>query len=260
MQDPAGYPGNQLHGLEAQVENVAHPGQLNVAEDCGDSLGDDGCQSNARDTHILNQQQVQNHIQGGGQQQEAESRHAVAKTSEDAGEHIIEEEAHDAQEVDVQVIPAVVDDGLGSAQQLQHGHCDQGTHDHDHDACDEGHADAVADGFGEALPVSGAEALGYHDACAGGDTDKQGQQQIQNGAGTAYCCQGGVALVLTDDNGVGGVIKLLRQISKQHRNGKFHDPLPGRTKGHILGGKECFQAHFYVLLINVHILFYYSCN
>ena len=41
--DPAGYRGDQLHGPEAEVKQIAHSNQLDIAEDSGNTLRDNGC-------------------------------------------------------------------------------------------------------------------------------------------------------------------------------------------------------------------------
>ena len=40
--------------------------------------------------------------------------------------------------------------------------------------------------------------------------------------------------------GVGGVIKLLGEVTQKHGNGEFQYSLPGRAKGHVLGGEQFF--------------------
>ena len=85
--------------------------------------------------------------------------------------------------------------------------------------------------------------LGDHDARTGGNTDKDGQQQIQNRHGSADSSQRVVTHIFADHDGVHCVVELLCQIAQQHGDGKFGDALPGRTFRHIPDGEERLKTH-----------------
>jgi hypothetical protein len=48
---------------------------------------------------------------------------------------------------------------------------------------------------------------------------------------------------VTHHDGVGGVVQLLGQIADEHRHRKFHDALPWRAHGHVMGAEKFFQLH-----------------
>ena len=246
----AGDPLVQPDGGLVQIEQVAHAHQLDEAEDGGNTLGNDGCQGHAGNAHaeLGHKQQIQHHVQRRRQQQEAQSGHRVSQAPEHTGEHIIEEEAHDAVEEDIQVFHAPLQNGIRGIQQAQHGPGNHRAEDHNDKAGHNGQRDTVAHILGQALPVPGAEALGNDNACAGGDTHKQRQQQIQDRAGAAHGCQGIVAHVKAYNDGIRRIVKLLRHISQQHGDGEFQDALPGRSNGHVLCRKQTFQAQNRFLL------------
>ena len=121
----------------------------------------------------------------------------------------------------MQVLGTPVDDGVRGFQHHQHGPGNDGADDHDDQGCNGGQGDAVADGYGKTFPILSAETLRYHDACAGGNTDKQCQQQIQPGPGGAHRRQGQVADILTNNDSLSGVIELLGEVTQKHGDGKL---------------------------------------
>ena len=235
----------QLQLLPVEIENIPHPHELPVAQDSGNGLRNGGGQGHAGNTHteLCHKQQIQTHIQRRGDQQEHQSGEGIAEATEHTGEHIVEEKAYNADEENIQIVSAPVDDTVRRAQQLQHRTGDQRADDHNDHRGNTCQRDAVADILRQTCTILCAIALGDDDTGTGGDAHEQSQQQIQNGCGAADSCQRVIAHKLTDNNRVCRVIQLLGQIADEHGHGKFHDPLPRCTLGHIPGCKETFDAH-----------------
>ena len=185
---------------------LTHTYQFNVAQDRRNTLGDDGCQSYTGYTHPGDKQQIQTHIQRCGDQQKTQGRNAVTQAPQDTGEHIVEEKANNAEKEDIQVFFTPIDNIRIGIEHLQHGPVNDGTEDHNHDGGDCREGNATANAFRKPFSVLGTEGLGDHDAGAGGDAHKQGQKQVQNGAGAANSRQSVVSNVNTDDHGIGGVV------------------------------------------------------
>ena len=162
----------------------------------------------------------------------------------------------DAVEEDVQVVRTPVNDRHRCIQQLQHGAGDQGTEDHDDHRGNKRQGNAVADVPGQTIPVPGTEVLGDHDACAGGNTHEQGQQQVQNGGCAANSGQGVVTHIHTDDDGIGGVVQLLGNIADQHGQRELNDFLPRGTFGHIRGGEQTLKTQRKPLLTYFFIFYF----
>ena len=238
LQNLRGHGGDKPQSMEVQVKQIAHAAKLDEAENGRDALCQHGRKGYACHAHSADEDQIQSHVQKCGNDQKAECRDGVAETAENAREHIVEEETNNAEEEDIKVLRAPVNDGFGSAQHTKEGHGHQRADDHDEDSCDGREGQTVADAPGKPLAILRAEALRDHHACACGDADKESQQQVQYGHGTAHGGKGVVAHVDADDDRVGGVIELLREISQKHGNGKFHDTLPWSAFRHVLRGKE----------------------
>ena len=216
--------------------------QLPEAQDGGDELRDHRGQGHARHAHGVHQGDIQHDVEHRRDQQEAQGGQAVAQAPEHAGQDVVIEEARDAQEINIEVIPAAVVHAGQGAHGFQQGTCDQGTHDHDDHAGDGRHRDAVADGLGQGFAVPGPEILGHQDARAGGDAHKQRQQQVQHRHGVAHRAQGGVApAAVAHHHGVHGVVQLLGKIADQHGEGELRDALPGRALAHVPGRKLFLQ-------------------
>ena len=74
----------------------------------------------------------------------------------------------------------------------------------------------------QGLPVAGTVILGNENACTHGDAAEQARQHKDQVAGGTDGRKGLLGKEVADDEGVGGIIKLLRNITNQHWNSKFH--------------------------------------
>ena len=137
---------HQLQILSGKFKYILHPGQFPVAEDGGNHLGDDRSDGNAGNAQaqLGYEQQIQRHIQRCRDQQKYQRRQRVTQAPENTREHIVKEEAHNAQEHNIEVTCAPLYDGIRCAQQLQKRSCDQGTQDHNHHTGDGSQGQAVA--------------------------------------------------------------------------------------------------------------------
>ena len=86
------------------------------------------------------------------------------------------------------------------------------------------------------LASPGAEKLGDDDGGAGGQAHKKAYQQVdEGGGGAAYRCQGLFAGDVAHDDGIGGVVQLLKKGSQQN----------GKKKS-----RSCFQITPWVMLFS----------
>ena len=177
----------------------------------GNALGNDGSQRNTGNTQLeaAHKPDVQHHIQRCCQQQKAQCRNGVAQCAQNAGEHIVKEEAQNTYKHNDQVVRTPADNALGCTQQFQKGSGNQRSQNHNGKAGNGCQGQTVAHSQGKTFPVSCTVTLGYDNTGAGGDANKQGQQQIQDGHGAADGCQGVVQLLgdlplFVDDDGKPG--------------------------------------------------------
>ena len=85
----------------------------------------------------------------------------------------------------------------------------------------------------DTLQISGTEALGNWDSKAGTAACGKAQDQKAQCARGADRCKGVQAEDAADQDTVGQIIKLLKQVPNQKRHAKSQDALQRRTRGHV---------------------------
>ena len=99
------------------------------------------------------------------------------------------------------------------------------------------------DGFFHGFVVPGAEKPGDDDTGTHGHTVEKAHQHEDQTGGGAYCRQGGVADVAAHHPGVEGVIKLLKKVAQEDRQGKQQHLFPDRTLRQGVGIRT-HEKHF----------------
>ena len=228
----------QPQGRQLQLIDGALLGQMDDAQHGAERLGDDGGQR--RGPHAppqhRHEQQVQDHIGHGRDDQEVQGPLAVAQGVHDTGKGVV----HHTRAHTGEVAPEVAD-GIGQhlgirvhPQQQRRG--EQYADDGEDQAADEAQQHGGVDGSGHLVIVPCAEIAGDGHAHAAGGAGEEADKQEDQGAGGADGGQRVVAQEVADDQRVGGVVQLLKQLAQENGNGESGDEPPGHAVGHVFGG------------------------
>ncbi len=150
----------------------------------GHRLGDDGGVGHALHAHaeFQHEQQIQHRVHHGGHQQEVEGAAGIAHGAEDAGAHVVEQQSHDAGEVDGQIgrlVRSHLRGGLHQAEhQRRHGDAGGGEHHAHQQRQQHGGVDRLVDLF---LPA-GAVILADDHAGTAGQSQEKADERVDNRA------------------------------------------------------------------------------
>ncbi len=240
--------GGQAH-LQNALEKIPMDGQLpRLHADAGvvlhqheqhqhrrHALGNDGGQGHAPDAHVevQHEKKVQHRVQHRGDDKEQERPAAVTHRAEDAGAHVVDQQAHDAGEVDGEV-------GRGLRHHLRRrvhqpqqrggqAHADAGE-GHAHDQRDD---DGGVDGPGHLFLHFGAVVLTDDHTGAAAEPHEKADEHVDDGAHAAHGGEGLVGHEVAHHPGVHHIVELLEHVARQQGQGK-QDQVPGdAARGHI---------------------------
>ena len=224
-------------GAPAELENGALLGQVQQAQHHADRLGDDGgdgCRPHAPAEHA-HKQQVKGDVGEGRDDQVVQGAAAVAQGVHDAGEGVVHNHRADPGKVAAEVADSVIHHlGVGLHPPQQRGG-EAHAHGGEEDAAEQAQQHRGVDGAGHPVIVPRAEIAGDGHTRAGGRTGEEADHQEHQRARGADGGQGVIPQESADDQRVGGVIELLKELAEKNRDGKHADETPGNAVGHVLG-------------------------
>ena len=225
-------------GLQVRFADMQHRHlQLDVhqAGQTGGGLRDNGGVGRALHVHAEagHEQNIQQHIDEHRHDKKQQGRAAVAQGAEHAGGQIVENGGAGAHEHDEDVAVGLVVNicrGVGNAEQ---GACGEIGEQGDEQGEEKTQPDQLAGTAADSLGVSGTKALGDGDGKAGADAQGKAQhQKVQRPRG-AHGGKGVDTQQTADDDAVGQIIKLLKQVSDQKRSAEGQNTAERRTCGHV---------------------------
>ena len=199
-----------------------------------DQLADDGSQGRAGHPHAetAHQQKVQHNVYQTGSNEEIEGAAGIAHGPQHARTQVIDQRGDGADEIDAEILPGQIDDVGGGVHPFQGQGAHGEAHRHEDHAAGDGHSHRGMYRPAHLVGVPGAEKLGDDDGGAGGQAHKKAYQQVdEGGGGAAYRCQGLFAGDVAHDDGIGGVVQLLKKGSQQNGKEKEQKLLPDYALG-----------------------------
>lgn len=198
-------------------------------------LGDDGGPGHTGHAHVEpdHKQQVQPGIQHRRHHQKIEGPPGVAHGPENAGAHVIDQQARDAGEIDGQIRRGLRQHLRRGVHQVQHGR-DQGQAQGrerraQHQGQHHGRVDGIPDLFGPVGPVI----LADDHPRAAGQAHKEADEHIDDGPHGAHGGKGLVGHKVAHHPGVHHVVKLLEHVSGQQRQGELDQVAGDAALGHV---------------------------
>lgn len=222
---------------DADVPGLAQ--QADHDQQRGDPLGHDGGDGRPVHAHVKDADQgdVQDHVDGGAGDEVIEGMGGVAAGLQDAHEDVVHDQARAAGEIDFQIQGRVGEHVLRRTHGPQDHRREQHPQRRKEHAEEQPHGHGRVDGLGGLLRILRADISGDHDARAHGEAGEGAHGQIDDGARAGHGGQGVAPHQVAHDQGVGGVIELLKQIPDEHRDRVAQDPLvDGPLRHQILFG------------------------
>lgn len=195
------------------------------AENDGDKLCQKRGVCSSTDSHRESgdEQQIETDIEQGGNDQEDQGDHGIAKSAQNTRNGIVsggdEQTGRDNDNVGIRLIKQRIRYPQESHKRFHKQaacQCQEGSHSEDQL---QGSRNIAL----HLLVIAGAEGLCDQDGAAGRDADAQGQEQIVDGTDTAHGGQRLIAQDVSHDRGVRQVVDLLEKIADKQRNGKGYD-------------------------------------
>ena len=223
----------QLPQLQPDAAVVAH--QHDHGQYGGYRLSNDGGVGHALHAHaeLQHKQQVKRRVHHGGHYQKVEGAAGVAGSLQNAGAHVVQQQAHDAREIDGQVRGLVRRHLRGGLHQVQH------QRRHGDARAGENHAQQQRQENGGVYrlmylfrPVRTVILADDH-AGAAGHSQKEADEGVDNGPHGAHGGERLIADEIAHHPGVHHVVKLLEQVACQQRQGEADQVSRGAALGHV---------------------------
>ena len=220
-------------------------GQLGKGQNGADRLGGNRGKGGRTHAHAqpADQNQVENDIDDGRGDQIPHRAFAVTDRLQDACTYIVHDHGDRAEEVHPEVGDRVGQHAVRCAHPAQDLRRQYYAHHGERHTGGNAQCHCGVDGAAHPVPVLSAEIPRHHHAGAQRDAVDKARQQKDQAAGRADGGQGLAAQKVADDQGVGGVIQLLKQVADKNRQ---------RKQQHTLGNaalyQRCFLFRFHSLL------------
>ena len=179
------------------------------------------------------EKEVQHRIQPGGYDEEVEGTAAVAHGPENSGTHVVDQQAHDAGEIDGEIGGGLRHDLRRRVHKTQQEGCQSQAQPGKGDAHKKGDHHGGVDGLGDLAVALGTVVLADDHTGAAAQAHEKADQHVDDGPHTAHGGEGLVGHVVAHHPGVHHIIELLEHVARQQGQGK-EDQMPGdAAAGHI---------------------------
>ena len=235
--DAGGHPLIGPDGGKLHLVVGVHLHQKAEAQHTGDQLADVGGDGRTRHAHLQpgDEHQVEDDV-GDGSAGEVDDRAAgVARRVEDAGRHVVDDAEQHAAEVELHISHGVAEDFFRGVHPDQQAAADGDAAHRQDEAEDDRDGQRGVDGDARFLFIFCAEILAHDDACADGHALTETDEQVDGRAAGTHSGQSVAAQKVADDDGVGGVVKLLEQVAQDERHREEQDAFPDAALGHEQG-------------------------
>ena len=174
-----------------------------------------------------NEQQIQQHIQERAENQEIQRTLGVAHSAQDARAHVIDEVEHHSQEINADVGKRMVEDIRGCAHDGERQRRHDQSHDHEHQTARNAERRRGVHRKACLRRAVRPVILRNDDRRARGQADEKADQQVdQRSRGAAHGRQSLLAHILSHDNGVHGIVQLLKKRPQHDGEEKDQKLLP----------------------------------
>ncbi len=216
---------------------LIHTHQTHKAERHADELREDGGQRCTAHTHLehSDHHDIQNDVEHRGNDEVLQRVLAVTHRLHNAHAGIIEHQTQRAKKID----PDIGDGGSQHFRRRVHQDKDLGREQtaKDHDQHSGGNAEGQRrmDGQLHPLFILRTEVAGDDHARTGEDAAEEADQHKDQAAGGADGGQRLIAQQIADDQGIGHIVELLKQVAQKQRQSEFNDFLSDRALCHAVG-------------------------
>lgn len=231
--------------LEVGVVQIQHRHLLRHVDETGNArqkLGKyrrPGCALHAK-TEVLHEQDIKEDVDNHRRDQEVQRGAAVAQGAQNGGAEIVQHGRADAHEDDEDVAVCLFDDlrrGVHQTEQIVRPEkADQPDHRCDAEAQPHQLRRAAAD----ALHIARAEALGNRNCKAGAGAGGEAEDQEVERSRRTEGGEGVEPQDTADEDAVGQIVKLLKQVADQKRRAEAQDIFERRTRRHVMCHSEFF--------------------
>jgi len=221
----------EAHFLQLQLVGGIDAQQMHTAQQCADTLGDGGCHGGSAHTPVENRdkQQIQHHIDTGGENQVVQRVLTVAHGMENAHKNIVQDAEHSTAEIEPEIGNRLGKNLLRGAHPAQNGGAECNTKNGQKDTGGETEGYICMDGLAHAFKILCAEVTGDNGTRAHGHTVEKADHHKDQTAGGTDGGKGILADEIAYAPGVEGIIKLLEQIAHQDGKRKEDNLFPNRT-------------------------------
>ena len=211
-----------------------HPGQKPQRQHAGHQLADIGGKGRALHAHLQHrdEHQVQNDVRARRAGQIDERALGVACRIQDARRHVVHHAEQHAAEVDLHISHSVLQHLRRGVHPHQQAAGDQNAADGQHQAQDARNGKRGVHRDLRVLPVLRAQILRHHNARAHGHALAEPDQQKDGRPAGAHRGQRVAAQKVAHNDGVGGVVQLLKQVAQDQRHREQQDVFPDAALRH----------------------------
>ena len=199
-----------------------------AAQQRADTLGDGGCHSSGTNTHTksCHKDQIQNHVDNGRKNQVVQRMAAVSQSVKDAHKNVI----HDCEQNTPGVVTEIADrlghNLFGCSHPQQNGGGEDDARHRQYRAGNQAEGHVRMDGLVHGVIILGAKVPGNDYTGTHGYTIEESHQHKDQASRRAHRSQRRISDKLSHNPGVKSVIKLLKNVSQQHRQGKQKHGFP----------------------------------
>lgn len=168
---------------------------------------------------------------------------AVSDGLQDADKNVIEDERQRAHKINPEIQQGIGQDVCRCAHPDQHLRSEDQTDDRQQNTGDNPEGNIRMDCTLQTVDLSCSIIAGDYNACAHCDTVEKSNHQKNQTSGRTDGSECVAAEKVADDQGVGGIIKLLEQISEKKRKCEGDDLFPDRSFCHQ--SRRCRTVHLF---------------
>ena len=216
---------------------VLDPHQKAQRQHTGNQLADVGGDGRTGHTHPQprDEHEVEEDVRARCDAQIEQRPLGVARRIQDARRHVVHDAEQHTAEVDLHIGHRVLQHLRRGIHGREQGTADEDAADGQDEAQKHGQRQCGVHGPLRILAVLRAKILRHHDARTHCDALTEADEQKDGRAAGADGCQRIAAHKVADDDGVGGVVQLLKQVAQDQRHRKQQDALPDAALRHQTG-------------------------
>ena len=179
-----------------------------------------------------NKQKVQDHIGDGGDDQVIQRMLRIPHRLKNAHKNVVHDKEQGTRKVNLKIDFRVWKNFRRGSHEEQDLRSQEYTENAKKDACCQAKGNGGVDGILEMFYVTGAEITGDDYTSTDCHAIEEAHHEKDQVSGGTDSCQGVAAKKVSNDQGIGHVVQLLKKVSKKKGDGKGDDPFPDGAVRH----------------------------